>query len=63
MGKRVVTGVINKRSGILDVLRENVDSSIAEQVERQLKEAGTVTRVVIETEFKHYIIKERVDEL
>ncbi|MGG0667694.1 hypothetical protein ABE073_04110 [Lederbergia citrisecunda] len=62
MGKTIITAVLNKQSGIMDVLRTNLDSNLIEQVERQLKEVRTVTRVVIETEFKHYIIKEGVSE-
>ncbi|WP_252504442.1 hypothetical protein [Sporosarcina sp. Marseille-Q4943] len=64
MGKSVITAVISRHSGIMDILRTNMDSSIKEQVLRQLEslEGVPVNRVVIETEIKHYIIKVGVEE-
>lgn len=50
MNKTIVTAVINKRSGIMDILRQNMDSSISEQLIRQLDSLeNEVVKVVIET--------------
>lgn len=58
MSKPIVTSVINKQSGIMDILRTNIDSSIKDQVSRQLEDVGYgVVKVTIETEFKKYNIE------